>query len=272
MIEHNPLAKIDFNSDLKLSTTEVRELLAYVESQMMLSQSKVDVPVEHHFSKDVYAREIRVPKGTLLMGKIHKFQNLNILSSGEVSVLSIDGVKRVKAPFTFVASPGAKRLFFMHEDTVWTTIHGTGETDIDKIEDEFIAKSYDEVYLSGAREFADVLAITGFTAAEITAISENQDDQTPFSGPVSVEVKPSSIHGQGLFATADIKEHEMIASALIDGKRTPAGRFTNHASKPNAKMYNLGDHNIFLVASAPIAAGEEITTDYFLTFKTMRGQ
>jgi hypothetical protein len=112
---------------------------------MLESPNQVEIPVEHYFSEGVYAREMRVQKGTLLMGKIHKFKNMNILSSGEVSVLSIDGVKRVKAPFTFVASPGSKRLFFAHEDTVWTTIHGTDETDLDKIENHFIAKSYDEI-------------------------------------------------------------------------------------------------------------------------------
>jgi uncharacterized protein (UPF0548 family) len=70
---------------------------------------------------------------------------MTVISQGEVSVLSIDGVMRVKAPFTFVASPGVKRVVYAHEDTVWTTIHGTDETDLEKIEEEFIAKSYDEV-------------------------------------------------------------------------------------------------------------------------------
>lgn len=99
----------------------------------------------HHFSKDVYAREMQVPKGSVVVGKIHKFENLNILSKGEVSIFSIDGVMRVKAPFTFVASSGAKRVFVVHEDAVWTVIHGTAEKDLDKIEAQFIAKDYEEL-------------------------------------------------------------------------------------------------------------------------------
>lgn len=127
---------------------QVRELITQMERQAQAGEAKgepIEIPITHHFSKSVYAREMRVPKGSLIIGKIHKFENLNILSSGEVSVLSIDGVIRVKAPFTIVASPGAKRVFFAHEDSVWTTIHGTDDKDLDKIENEFIAKTYADV-------------------------------------------------------------------------------------------------------------------------------
>ncbi len=136
----------DFNDLAHLSKDEVRDLITKVELAC-LDGIQVEVPIEHHFSKDVYAREMQLKKGYLIVGKIHKYQNLNILSSGEVSVLSIDGVKRVKAPHTFVASPGTKRVIFAHEDCTWTTIHGTDETDVDKIEDTFIAKSYAELLL-----------------------------------------------------------------------------------------------------------------------------
>lgn len=126
------------------TAVEIRKFLSNLELDLK-DLPQVDIPIINHFSKSVYAREMRMPKGTLVIGKIHKHQNLNILSAGEVSVLSIDGVMRVKAPYTFVASPGTKRLIYAHEDVVWTTIHGTDETDVGKIEDEFIAKSYDDV-------------------------------------------------------------------------------------------------------------------------------
>lgn len=134
----------DYSPRLDMSRDEIREFLARVEIEMLKGEA-IDIPIKNHFSKNVYAREMTVPKGTMLIGKIHKFENLNIMSKGEVSVISIDGCFRVKAPFTIVGSPGSKRLFYMHEDTVWTTIHGTDKTDVDEIEEEFIAKSYEEV-------------------------------------------------------------------------------------------------------------------------------
>jgi hypothetical protein len=123
---------------------ELREMIAKFE-EWCLTQPQTEIPLKHHFSKGVYAREIFIPRGTLVIGKIHKHRNMNVISSGEVSFLSIDGMIRAKAPHTFVASPGVKRVIYAHEDTTWTTIHGTDETDLDKLEDEFIAKSYDEV-------------------------------------------------------------------------------------------------------------------------------
>jgi hypothetical protein len=132
-----------------LNKLELRDYLKDLEVKMKSApeeqQITNDIEIIHHFSKGVYAREMRQPKGSLVLGKIHKHENLCIISSGEVSVISVDGVMRVQAPYTFVASPGAQRVILAHEDTVWTVIHGTNERDIEKIEDEFIAKTYEEV-------------------------------------------------------------------------------------------------------------------------------
>lgn len=139
------MENLDAGKELTLTTQEIRDVIAKAEEKMMGSNLKIEIPIEHYFSKAVYGREMRVPKGTLLTGKIHKFQNLNILSKGEATVLSIDGVMRIKAPYTFVASPGTKRLIYAHEDTVWTTILGSDEKDPEKIEEQFIAKNYEEL-------------------------------------------------------------------------------------------------------------------------------
>lgn len=128
-----------------MTKPELRDFIQDVENRLMQETVTTEIPVEHRFSKGVYAREIKIPAGTLLVGKIHKFENLNILSQGEITVLSVDGLHRVKAPFTVVSTPGVKRLAYAHTDCVWTTIHGTDEKDLDKIEETFIAKTYDEV-------------------------------------------------------------------------------------------------------------------------------
>lgn len=122
----------------------VRKRIADLEAAM-LEEPQVEMPVVHHFAPGVYARELKIPKGTMLTGKIHKTEHLNIVSSGDISVLTENGVKRVQAPHTFVSKPGAKRVGYAHEDTTWTTIHVTNETDLEKIEDAVIAKSHDEV-------------------------------------------------------------------------------------------------------------------------------
>ena len=131
-----------------IQTLNRQNIQAYIQNAeeiMLANPDRIELPVKHHFSKSVYAREIFIPKGFFLVGKIHKHENLNILSKGDISVFSVDGCVRVQAPFTIVSTPGVKRLAYAHEDCVWTTIHGTDETDVDKIEEQFIAKDYDEV-------------------------------------------------------------------------------------------------------------------------------
>lgn len=110
----------------------------------MKEQPQVEIAVKHYFSQGVYAREITIPANTILTGKIHKFTQLNILSQGEMSVLTEEGVVRVVAPFTVVSPPGTKRIAYTHTECVWTTVHGTDETDVAAIEAKFIAKDESE--------------------------------------------------------------------------------------------------------------------------------
>lgn len=117
----------------------------------MRNMEQLEIPVRHYFSHALYAREISIPKGAIVLGKIHKFSQLNILSKGDISVLTEDGVKRVQAPFTIVSPEGTQRIAFAHEDTVWTTIHGTLLGDVEDIEKYFIAQDYQE-YLEFCEE------------------------------------------------------------------------------------------------------------------------
>jgi len=82
----------------------------------------------------------------LLFLKYSVRQNLNICTKGRISVITEqDGLKHIEAPAVIVSPPGVKRVAFAHEDSVWMTLHATEETDLDKIEEIFIAKNYDEV-------------------------------------------------------------------------------------------------------------------------------
>ena len=85
-----------------------------------------------------------------------------------------------------------------------------------------------------------------------------------------LEVRESAIQGLGLFARRLFKAGEVIAPALFKGLKTEAGRYTNHAAKPNAKMIVHDENNIDLVATRDIQ-DEEITTDYRETLMA-RGQ
>jgi len=99
--------------------------------------------VHHHFAPGVYMRELRIPAGAVLTGKIHRTEHLNILAQGEISVLTEHGVRRLAAPCVIKSSPGIKRAGYAHTDVVWICVHPTTTTDLDKLEAELIAPSFE---------------------------------------------------------------------------------------------------------------------------------
>lgn len=106
------------------------------------------MPLKHSFADGMYVREIFIPKGFVLTGKIHRHSHPNFLMSGEVIVVTENGGReRLKGPLSMISSPGTKRAIVALEDTVWITVHATNETDLEKIEDYVIAKSYDDPLL-----------------------------------------------------------------------------------------------------------------------------
>lgn len=117
-------------SELNHSRVDLLEHLIRENGEISL-----DSLTRHHFAPGVYARELTIPAGVVLTGKIHKTAHLNVVSAGRITVWSEEhGMRTITAPYTFMSSPGVRRVGFAHEDTVWTTIHPTDETDLAKLE------------------------------------------------------------------------------------------------------------------------------------------
>jgi hypothetical protein len=101
-------------------------------------------PLKHSFADGCYIREIFNPKGELLVTKIHKVTHPFFLMKGDMTILMEDGIKRIKAPHYGITPAGTKRIIYCHEDCVFVTVHATELTDIKAIEEEVIAKDFDE--------------------------------------------------------------------------------------------------------------------------------
>jgi hypothetical protein len=112
-------------------------------------------PIVDEYGCGTYAREISMPKGTLVIGKIHRHAHINVISKGQVSVVTEHGKKYYTAPCTFISEVGLKRAVYVEEDTIWTTIHLTrhiGEEHLDKIEEEVISETYEELGMITSEE------------------------------------------------------------------------------------------------------------------------
>lgn len=123
-----------------------RKLLYELQAATALSGlPEVNCPLQHVFAPGACARSIFIPAGTVVVGKIHKHQHLNILSQGRVSMMTEGGGREdLQGPVVMVSQPGTKRALYAHTDVVWTVIHVTNETDIEKLEAEVIAPTYED--------------------------------------------------------------------------------------------------------------------------------
>jgi hypothetical protein len=264
--------------DLSVITEQKVQALEAV----FLQQEQVVCSVVHRFGPGIYIREVTIPAGTLSIGHRQTTTHLNIMLAGRVTMVNEDGSHtELVAPQTFVAGPGRK-IGYIHETMVWQNVYATNETNVEKLEAMFLDKSVtwqenqknQQLLLSfdHSEDVADyyaAIADYGFDHKTVQAQVQNLDDQMDMPyGNYKIMVAPSNIDGKGVFATGNIEANEIIAFARIDGKRTPVGRYTNHAKNPNAIMVLLDNGNINLVATQAITGckggdlGEEITIDY----------
>jgi hypothetical protein len=109
-------------------------------------------------------------------------------------------------------------------------------------------------------DYQDFLAEMGVTEATARAISENLADQVTIAED-GWRTAPSLIEGTGLFASRAFAAGQLIAPARLQGMRTQAGRYANHARDPNAKMQAFGP-DIYLIAERALEPGDEITVNY----------
>lgn len=139
-----------------LPLAEFREKVVQLEEQLrenpnaIVEQEDIDRinPLMHSFGDKLYVRTIKMPAGQLVVSKIHKHTHPYFVMKGDVSVLTEEGVVRIKAPYQGITKEGTKRVLFIHEETVWTTVHHTEETELDKIEQDIIATSFDDPQLA----------------------------------------------------------------------------------------------------------------------------
>ena len=114
-----------------------------------------EMRLKHYFcptpeGRFLYARELWVAKDSTIIGKIHRYPCLNFVMQGALIVATEQGQRSFTAPATTISPAGTKRAGWILADTIWTTVHLTTfgtEQELDKIEDEIIAKTFKEIGL-----------------------------------------------------------------------------------------------------------------------------
>ena len=152
----------DFRRDVLTFQKEILSLVASGEAPAP------DCPLTHRFIPpdkkygcSVYAREILLPQGAVVVGKIHRHAHLAFLLKGIVVIVTERGTERLVAPQTFTSEAGVKRALYIEEEAIITTVHLTekcGEEWLDEIEDEVIAPSYEALDGLTSQALKEVMA------------------------------------------------------------------------------------------------------------------
>jgi hypothetical protein len=132
------------------SEKRIRSAIVSVENKMAQCPGAMFgdcFPLEHTFADGSYIRKITIPGGILMTSKLHKITHPYFILQGDVSVITDHGIQRIKAPYFGITKAGTKRILFTHKETIWYTVHVTNETDLKKIEEQIIAKTFDEIGL-----------------------------------------------------------------------------------------------------------------------------
>lgn len=116
------------------------------EAALAMPEHQIEIPIKHYFSEGLYLREMTMPKGSVVVGKIHKTEHHCILAKGSVSVANEEGSKTYHAPQVVYSTPGTKRALHALEDVVWINCHHnpTNERDLDKIDHVFVVDTFEQ--------------------------------------------------------------------------------------------------------------------------------
>ena len=147
---------VDFSDDVQntislvnavsgvMSEKLVRSKIEALEAQW-LKMPQIEIPVIHRYAKGIYAREITIPKGTALTGRIYKDDHFDIMVSGDITVSSDEGIKRLKGFNIFNGAKGKKRAGIAHEDTRWITFCACEELPDDEYLDKTTVEKFSEL-------------------------------------------------------------------------------------------------------------------------------
>ena len=245
---------------------------------------QTDCPVANRFAPGLYAREMTIPAGTIVVGAVHRVENMVILSKGVAQLNQGVDAEIIEAPWVGRCYPGTQNIVMAVTECVWTNFYANPDDcqDIDVLIPRYYEADASDlmggdtnVQLLKSRERKHMLEsvkLFGFIDNDSACIAQYNGDLFDHEEDYcNIFLAASPIHGEGVFARVTMQAGDTIAPMRVDKRRAIAGRKTNHLSRPNAYAVLVGggddgddddDGDIVMRASHTILAGEEITVDY----------
>ena len=143
--------KLEIKTEHRLINKEFINKVEALENAMLSSQDdriakgNSDMfPLKHSFSEGVYIREMFMPAGGLVIGKLYKISHTWFLLSGELQVATDEGGEYYIGPCYVNAPEGTKRVLHAVTDIVFVNVYPNPDniTNIEKLEDMLTCTSY----------------------------------------------------------------------------------------------------------------------------------
>lgn len=140
----------------ELTPDLLRKTILDIEQRILNApeEHRLALETSHHFADKVYVRTVFMKAGSLITGKIHRVEHVVIISKGSASVVCEErGPQEIKAPMVFISSPGVKRLLFIHEDMIFSTVHQNPDNlrDLNELEKQLTLPDYELVKQGGQK-------------------------------------------------------------------------------------------------------------------------
>ena len=105
-----------------------------------------EFPLKHSFADQIYVRQMNMKKDTLVVGAIHNHLHVWFLLTGSLTIVTETSNEDFIAPCYVISKPGAKRVIYAHEDSIFVNIHKNPDNikDIDQLEAIIVSKNYKE--------------------------------------------------------------------------------------------------------------------------------
>jgi mannose-6-phosphate isomerase-like protein (cupin superfamily) len=123
-MDEETMLTVSVNHEVQAQAAELptREKIKRLQEAMLPMQSKQPEP-RHFFAPGMYLRELVVPAGMLMVGKIHKHEHFLLVLKGRAEVISEFGRVVVEAGHISISPAGVKRVVLALEDTQFVTVH-----------------------------------------------------------------------------------------------------------------------------------------------------
>ena len=111
--------------------------------EMLVSPNRVDLAFTESLEHGLYTRTLFIPKGCELVGKIHRKPCVNIVATGDISIMTETGLLRVQAGYSVTSPAGIQKIGYAHEDTIFINVFRTDVTDIGAVEKDLICENFE---------------------------------------------------------------------------------------------------------------------------------